>query len=261
MIVSRMIKVKVILKSIKRALAFAKNSLTPKHQKHFFLKLFDKRPLLPRYFDSERTSLPLKSVKKIQEASFKYKYKNRSLTKNPFDLALYLKLLQQVRPRTIIEIGSFEGGSAHWLSDQCSALALDTQVLSIDIHPPVALAGFSTEKVKFLYGDIYNLFSGDLTEQILKCARPFLYIEDGPHDFEGCSKALQFFDYFAQSGEYIVIEDGILKDLKYRKYRNGPNRAINNFVTSNDSYFIDRSYCDFFGYNVTWNTNGYIVKE
>ena len=176
-------------------------------------------------------------------------------------MALYLKLLQQVRPRTIIEIGSFEGGSAHWLSDQCSALALDTQVLSIDIHPPVALADFSTEKVKFLYGDIYNLFSGDLTEQILKCARPFLYIEDGPHDFEGCSKALQFFDYFAQSGEYIVIEDGILKDLKYRKYRNGPNRAINNFVTSNDSYFIDRSYCDFFGYNVTWNTNGYIVKE
>ena len=256
-----MTRVKVKIKNNLRAFTFAKNALTPRHQRNFFLKLFDKRPLLPRYFDSERTSLPVKNVKKIQEASFEYKYKNRSLTKNPFDLALYLKLLQQVRPRTIIEIGSFEGGSACWLSDQCTALGLDTQVISLDINPPRNLEDSSTGKVKFLYGDIYNLFASDLTVEISKYARPFLYIEDGPHDYEGCTKALQFFDYFAQSGEYIVIEDGILKDLKYRKYKNGPNRAIIKFVTSNDSYSIDRSYCDFFGYNVTWNTNGYIVKK
>ena len=256
-----MIEVKVRLKNILRAPAFAKNVLTPKHQRNFFLKLFDKRPLLPRYFDSERTSLPIKNIKKIQEASFKYKYKNRSLTKNPFDLALYLKLLQQVRPRTIIEIGSYEGGSAYWLSDQCTALGLDTQVISLDINPPLAIGDSSSERVKFLYGDIYNLFACDLTEEISKSARPFLYIEDGPHDYQGCTRALQFFDYFAQSGEYIVIEDGILKDLKYRKYENGPNRAINNFVATNGSYSIDRSYCDFYGYNVTWNTNGYIVKK
>ena len=244
-----------------RVLAFAKKTLTPKHQKNFFLKLFNNRPLLPRYLDSERTSLRTKSVKKIQRASFKYKYKNRSLIKNPFDLALYLKLLQQVRPRTIIEIGSFEGGSAYWLSDQCTALGFNTQVISLDINPPVTLEDSLNEKVKFLYGDIYDLFAGDLVREILNCARPFLFIEDGPHDYEGCTKALQFFDYFAQSGEYIIIEDGILKDLKYRKYKNGPNRAINNFLKSNNSYCIDRSYCDYFGYNVTWNTNGYIVKK
>jgi cephalosporin hydroxylase len=166
-----------------------------------------------------------------------------------------------VRPGTIIEIGSFEGGSAYWLSDQCTSLGLDTQVISIDINPPPALGDSSTENVKFLYGDVYNLFARDLTEEISKSPRPFLYIDDGPHDYEGCIKALQFFDYFAQSNEYIVIEDGILKDLKSRKRENGPNRAIKKFLASNDSYFIDRSYCDFFGYNVTWNTNGYIVKK
>ena len=256
-----MTRVKLKIKNIHRAFTFAKKALTPRLQKIIFLKLFDKRPLFPRYFDFERTSLPVKNVKKIQEASLKYKYKDRSLIKNPFDLALYLKLLQQVRPRTIIEIGSLEGGSAFWLSDQCTALGLDTQVISLDINPPRNLEDSSTGKVKFLYGDIYNLFASDLTVEISKYARPFLYIEDGPHDYEGCTKALQFFDYFAQSGEYIVIEDGILKDLKARKYKNGPNRAIKKFVTSNDSYSIDRSYCDFFGYNVTWNTNGYIVKK
>ena len=87
-------------------------------------------------------------------------------------------------------------------------------------------------------------------------------IEDGPHTFEGSLSALNFFDQHMQSGEYIIVEDGVLEDLRYRELKNGPKRAIKEFLaTRPDNYRIDREYCDFYGHNVTWNINGYLVKN
>ncbi|MEY3070923.1 MAG: hypothetical protein RL473_1030 [Actinomycetota bacterium] len=64
------------------------------------------------------------------------------------------------------------------------------------------------------------------------------------------------------SGEFIVIEDGVLADLRLRELENGPNRAIKEFLSGhNRELRIDREYCDFCGHNVTWNTNGYLVKN
>ena len=46
---------------------------------------------------------------------------------------------------------------------------------------------------------------------------------------------------------------------QYDQYENGPNRAIATFLEETlGRYEIDRSYCDYYGENVTWNTNGYI---
>ena len=87
-------------------------------------------------------------------------------------------------------------------------------------------------------------------------------IEDGPHTFEGSLSALNFFDPHMRSGEYIIVEDGVLEDLHYRELKNGPKRAIKEFLATHpDNYRIDREYCDFYGRNVTWNINGYLVKN
>ena len=81
------------------------------------------------------------------------------------------------------------------------------------------------------------------------------------HTFEGCLNALRFFDGYLRSGEFIIIEDGILRDLGLKSLDNGPNRAIAEFLGANaDRYVVDRTYCDFFGHNVTWNTNGYLRR-
>jgi cephalosporin hydroxylase len=55
------------------------------------------------------------------------------------------------------------------------------------------------------------------------------------------------------------LEDGSVFDLKLSHYQDGPNRAIRNFLNNNsDRFEIDTQYCDYYGHNVTWNTNGYI---
>lgn len=179
--------------------------------------------------------------------------------KNPFDLALYGLLLDSLRPGTIIEVGSAEGGSGLWFAAQVRARGLSAHVYSYDIeipNPPVKDPG-----VTFSYGDIHQLADTNLPGLLATCPRPLLVIEDGPHTEAGSLAALEFFESFLEPGDYIVIEDGNLKDLGYRSFRNGPNKAVDRFLKSRGQLFeIDRNLCDFFGPNVTANVNGYLKR-
>lgn len=49
-------------------------------------------------------------------------YRGSILLKTPFDLALYPKLIWELQPRTILELGSYQGGSGLWFSDNMSVL-------------------------------------------------------------------------------------------------------------------------------------------
>jgi cephalosporin hydroxylase len=212
----------------------------------------------PRCFDPDRSAIPRQLLLKIQAAQFKFSFAGVTFLKNPFDLALYTLLLSNLRPRTIIEIGSYSGGSGLWFSAQARGLELDANVYSYDINPP---NGLDSENLKFYYGDVQQLYNSNLPEILANCARPLLVVEDGPHTYDGSLAALNFFDRYLKPGDYIVIEDGIVHELGYLSYDNGPNRAIHDFLLQKgNSYHVDREYCDFYGYNVTWNTNGYIRK-
>ena len=183
------------------------------------------------------------------------------LCKNPFDLALYLRLLQQLAPRTIIEIGASEGGSALWFVDQCRALQLETEVLSIDLIPPSVEA----KGLTFFHGDSSRPGESFPTERIANAPHPWLVIEDSAHTYQSVRAVLRYFDAFLKSGDYIVIEDGVVADLQgqaYRKYEDGPNRAVAEFLMhAAGRYRIDSATCDFYGSNLTYCPNGWLVRQ
>ena len=197
---------------------------------------------------------------KIQQGAMAYRYRGVALQKNPFDLAIYLLLLDRVRPRTLIEIGSKEGGSAIWFADQARLLGLSLEVLSIDLEVPAIAAG---PNVKFLRGDAREL-GKVLTPALMNAlARPLMVVEDSSHLAGTTWAVLQFFDPWLNSGEYIVIEDGILSDMRVGDlYDGGPLRAIEAFLERVDGrYEVDRGLCDYFGRNVTWNVDGYLRRR
>ena len=66
----------------------------------------------------------------------RYTWRGVLCNKNPFDMALYPMLLWERKPRTIIEIGSKEGGSAIWLADICARFGIDVRIVSVDIDQP-----------------------------------------------------------------------------------------------------------------------------
>ena len=196
---------------------------------------------------------------KIQHGAMAYSYRGVPLQKNPFDLALYSMLLDRTRPQTLIEIGCYQGGSAIWFADQASLLGLGLNVLSIDLEVPATVAGPS---INFLQGDARELVKVLPPSLMNAVSRPLMVVEDSSHLAETTAAVLEFFDPWLRSGEYIVIEDGILSDMRVADlYNGGPLRAIESFLEKHaDKYEVDRCLCDYFGRNVTWNVNGYLRR-
>ncbi|GFE77059.1 CmcI family methyltransferase [Novosphingobium sp. TCA1] len=208
-----------------------------------------------------RVDLPAATLDSIQRGTLRTRYKGLRLAKNPFDLALYTSLLDSLRPATIIEVGTSEGGSAVWLADQCRALGLDTtQILTIDLSPPDL--------------DLPNItcFSGNADapeatfpgSAIATAPHPWLVIEDSAHTFEATLKVLDFFDPQLVSGDMIVVEDGVVADIEgphYRAFEDGPNRAVAEFLKhTGDRYRIDEDLCDFYGHNLTYAPNAWLLR-
>jgi cephalosporin hydroxylase len=205
------------------------------------------------------SSIPYDLLMTIQHGTMQYAYRGRPKLKNPFDLALYPMLLAELQPRTIIEIGSFQGGSALWFADLSRNLGFETHIHSVDIN---RVDNLIDPAIHFYQGSGRSL-SEVFSDAMLKTLpRPWLIIEDADHHYDTTIAALRFFDPWLESGDYIVVEDGILTDMRVdESYGGGPNRAIQEFLVHKPGrYTVDRRYCDFFGPNVTWNINGFLKR-
>jgi cephalosporin hydroxylase len=162
----------------------------------------------------------------------------------------------------VIEIGTMHGGSALWFADMLSAHRIeDPRVVSVDIEP---LAEFEDERVSFLRGDAKKLGDALPPDLLASCARPWLVVDDGSHLFDDVTATLEFFHPHLRSGDYLVVEDGVLvqfSDRYYKKYENGPNRAVANFLERfGHLYEIDEALCDHYGRNVTWSLDGWLRR-
>lgn len=213
-----------------------------------------------------RVDLPTQVLENIQEGVLHTRYKGLRFAKNPFDLVLYLRLLERLRPATIIEIGTSEGGSAVWLRDQCRALGLvDSSVISIDINPPALTnPNLTTEGLSFCAGDSRDPAGSFPTTLIENAPHPWLVIEDSAHTHATVTAVLNYFDRHLLVGDFIVVEDGVLADLLgdvYRRLEDGPNWAVAEFLAQTKlRYAIDQELCDFFGSNVTWAPNAWLRR-
>jgi cephalosporin hydroxylase len=196
----------------------------------------------------------------IQKGTLSYSYKDIVCQKNPFDLSLYTKLLWSLKPKTIIEIGSAYGGSALWFADTLSSFNLNSHIYSIDLD--ISKIDIVDDRITFIQGSLFNLDSLLPERFIRNLSRPLLIIEDSSHFYHATYHVLNFFKSLLEKGEYIIIEDGIVRNLgeNYKQYNDGPNKAIEQFIERNKDFVIDTNYCDFFGHNYTWNTNGFLKK-
>ena len=189
-----------------------------------------------------------------------YEYDGVLCHKSPIDMAIYLRLLSDRRPRSIIEIGSMFGGSALLLRDFAAMLHLDCELVSIDLDPPNL--GSKAHGIRFIAGDAHDLNVVFAAYSLDKLARPWLLIEDSAHTFSACTAVLQFCAKHLLPGEFLVMEDGVLDELGLKeKYDGGPNRAVGDFLSDSPGVFVvDRFYCDMFGRNATFNPNGYLRR-
>jgi cephalosporin hydroxylase len=208
------------------------------------------------------SSVPAEVLDRIQAGTMRTEYRGVPFFKSPFDIGLYLQLLSRQRPGTVIEVGTKYGGSALWFADMLTAQgSTDARVLSVDVE---SLVEFDDRRIDFLRGDA-NALGDVLSDELLEsCPRPFLVVEDSSHHYRESLAVLRFFHERLRTGDYIVVEDGVVSQLTgapYRKYEHGPSRAIHDFLGEHgEHYEIDRALCDHYGYNATYNPNGWLRR-
>ena len=213
-------------------------------------------PAIPRDF---KTAFGERFLSTFHKGTMDYTYKGISCLKNPIDLVLYMKLIWELRPKTIIEIGSFRGGSAIFYADLCATYGLETRIITVDFR---AIQEQGDSRVDFIQADALHLEESELHAALESLPRPWLVIEDSAHTNEVCHAVMIYFKDRLEPGEVLIIEDGVIEDQGANAvYRGGPNLAVSRFFSEwPDCFRVMDEYTDFFGVNATFNPNGYLQK-
>ena len=163
-------------------------------------------PPVPKTSDRPlQTALSTEVWQGFQRGMVSQRYKGRMLCLHPFDQFNYMSLIETLRPGTIFEIGSHEGGRALWMADQLRAFGIMGRVLSLDLVPPKEI---DDPLVEILEGNAQNLGAVLTGARLAGLPRPWLVIEDAAHTTATSRAVLDFFDPNLRTGDRIVIEDG-----------------------------------------------------
>lgn len=195
------------------------------------------------------------SIKSIEQGHHKLTYKNIQIIKCPFDYVIMQMIMFEVKPDLVIEIGTHTGGSSLYIADLMDIIGKGI-IHTIDINDLRFEECKSHNRIKF--------FPNGFEDYDLKNAENFetiLVIDDGSHHYKDVLDSLNKFSSLVTKNSYFIVEDGIIDKLGWKDDYNGsPNRAIKEFISSNDCFIIDRKWCDLFGINATFNTNGFLKK-
>ncbi|WP_104825750.1 CmcI family methyltransferase [Rhizobium sp. NXC24] len=176
-------------------------------------------------------------------------YKGLINIKTPFDLALYTRLIWELQPRTIIEFGSFQGGSALWFADHMSMLCEQpSEVHSFDLHINCIHPNAKHPRLSFHKVDLMDVQTLD-KDWLMGLPHPWLVVDDAH------VQVFAIFSYLSHllvSGDYYVIEDVPLEATK----------EINEGLQlAEHSGFVVDTYCtDAFGANLTCAPNAWLCK-
>lgn len=188
---------------------------------------------------------------------FGISYRGINTVKCPFDYVLYQMIIMGVKPDLIIEIGSFQGGSALYYSDLLQLLNNGGQVHTIDIQDYI-----NSDLVK--NNPNIKIFGGGYQNYDLNNANGFnniLVIDDGSHQYQDVLQAFEKFSGLVGKDSYYIVEDGVVTYLGVDgNFSGGPLKAIDEIISQSKDFVIDRKYCDFFGTNATFNPNGYLKR-
>lgn len=140
----------------------------------------------------------------------------------------------------------------------------------MDINPDIIedrVKEIKPDNVTFLTGNSYKIGEA-FTDDLLKSfSHPWLVIDDAHKNVLG---VLEHFGEHMVSGDYFVVEDGHpnlpshlgagrIFQKEYKPTGTVFLDQIRAFLTKHEKRFaVDSYFTDFFGYNGTWNWNGFI---
>jgi cephalosporin hydroxylase len=158
---------------------------------------------------------------------------------NPFDLWTLQEVIAEVRPALLVEIGTFEGGSALYYAQLMDLLG-NGRVVTIDVmdHPLRA----QHPRVSFIQGKSTD---PRVVEQVKRSAEqadgPVMVILDGDHSRDNVAQELELFGPLVSPGSYLLSQDGIVDQLDAFGFAGpGPLEANRSFLERHPEFNHDR---------------------
>lgn len=176
-------------------------------------------------------------------------YRGRPLVKIPEDLRTYERIIDDTHPEIILEIGTYQGGSALWFSDRLATICGGGHVVTVDLDPP----SISNEHITSLRGDA---LSASIHAEVMRlCAgRRVLVSEDSAHTYEATLGLLRLYSPLVEKGSWYVVEDGAEDtDAAPWGWGHGVRRAIAEFLGESHRFLPSKA-----PYGITSNVDGWL---
>ncbi len=174
------------------------------------------------------------------------------LGKTCYDICIYQQMIQDLQPRSVIELGTGLGASALFLADTCRSIGVPAKVVTLDRNADaVSEQVFDDESIEFIAGDVKDISELLTVEKLTGLPHPWLIIEDCHVHLQGIIDHL--FPLMA-ADDYLVIED--------IGHQPGGGRIIRKAIESlpAKSLMVDTFYTDLFGRNATCSPDSIFRK-
>jgi cephalosporin hydroxylase len=211
----------------------------------------------------DHQALPLGSEEEIIDAFHRLTYGSRrkGLTwaatrfrgfpvyKLPSDLWLYMELVWEVKPRTIIETGTAEGGSALYFASLLDWLGKDRIVITVDVRPLSPrypkhdrifyVPGFSSVD----WPPKRGVFRDGMQITVPpKLEPPVLVVLDSDHSEAHVARELDVYGPLVTEGSYLVVEDSNVNGHPVlTEHGPGPREALDRWLPDHPEFREDRA--------------------
>lgn len=129
------------------------------------------------------------------------------LMKSPNDLWMYQSIMTHLRPTTIIETGTYQGGSALWFAFLMDMMRIEGgRVFTVDFEDHRANPLVMHPRITYLAGNSIDLaLVGAIKANMV--AGPLLVCLDSDHSSEHVHAELELYAPLCKVGDWLVVED------------------------------------------------------
>jgi len=196
------------------------------------------------------------------DAVFHSTYRGVPIVKLPLDLWVYQELMSRLgNVRCVVEIGTFQGGSALALYDMMCAInqCEDNLVVTIDVKADVHsdLVLHNPHIIRLVGNAAYPSTVVKTFEECAAYADEVMVIDDGSHLRDEVLAALCQYRVLVAVGGYYIVEDTICHHGMEVGPIPGPYEAVQEFLRTNDDFVVDAT-CEKFG--LTYNPSGFLRR-
>jgi cephalosporin hydroxylase len=185
--------------------------------------------------------------------SYNFSWMGRPIIQYPQDMIAMQELIWQIKPELIVETGIAHGGSLIYYASILELIGKG-EVLGIDIdirehnkreiekHP-------MAKRIRMIQGSSIDSGTVQQVRDYAKGKSPILVCLDSNHTHEHVMEELKAYAPLVTKDSYIVVFDTIVEDLPEGYFSqkrpwgisNNPKTAVDDFLSANDSFQVDRS--------------------